>query len=218
MPKRSLPARPKLTASRGRAVQGMGGAELNNYDVTYSKIGDVGRAAQHYVANLSTVPMGSGVGQRIGRKVVVRELEYTIVVWATDGYNALLNYHFALVLDKQASGSSLPSPTLLFVDTGGTEDIDGVRNLAYAERFRVLLDRRGWVSSLAGPTRGNDHGLYRIHGRKKLNMPMLFNVAGAAETNQLLFYEGCGANLSGGSPPSSQFSCYAKFRIRYTDN
>lgn len=219
MPRRALPARTQLRATRGRALQAAGGVELNNWDLLYSKIADVTRTNVHYRANLiSGISQGTGVGNRVGRKIVVKEIEWRFEMWATPAHNSMFWYHFAIVLDMQANGDTIPAANLLFTNAGGASEevVDPIRNLQYADRFRVLLDRRGWISSLAGATVGNDKRMVRFQGRKKVNIPILYASVNP-QSNQLVMYEGFSANQSDGSLCADQVNAYGRFRIRYTD-
>lgn len=228
MPKRRMPPRPTLKATRGRSLQSQGGVELNNYDRFVTHTNDVTRTALHYGYSLTAaITTGSGVGERVGRKVTIKEIEWRGFFWLEAGITRVHEYHFAIVQDKQANGlvAGVGAPgsggglySVIWQDASAGESIHGIRNLSTAERFRVLVDRRGTLSRLAAGAAVASNSLVYIHGRKRVNIPVLYAAGGAVQTNEVFVAEGFGPNLKDATLPASAGQFHMYVRVRYHDS
>lgn len=230
MPKRRMPPRPTLKATRGRAIQSQGGVELNNYDRFVTHTNDVTRTQYHYGYSLTAaITTGSGVGERVGRKITIKEIEYRGFLWLEAGITRVHEWHFAIVQDKQANGfvAGLPGAgaasgagaySVIWQNAAPGESMHGVRNLATAERFRVLVDRRGTLQKLASGVATTSNEIVYVHGRKRVNIPVMYSPEGAVQTNEVFVAEGFGPNLKDGTLPASAGQFHLQVRVRYQDS
>lgn len=227
MPKRRMPPRPTLKATRGRAIQSQGGVELNNYDRFVTHTSDVTRTAFHYGYSLTAaITTGSGIGERVGRKITIKEIEYRGYIWLEAGITRVHEWHFAIVQDKQANGlvAAVTAPgsgggqySVIWQNGVSAESMHGVRNLSTAERFRVLVDRRGVLSRLATGVVTSSNSIAYVHGRKRVNIPVLYAAGGAVQSNEVFVAEGFGPNLKDGTDPASAGQFHMMLRVRYQD-
>lgn len=220
MPRARLPARPSLRAVRGRAIQAQGGPEWNNVDITWTKQGDVLRVAGFYPTDLHQMGQGSGIGQHVGRKILVKEISWRGYAWLTvPGVNCVTEYCHAIVLDKQsngAAGDGTPHGTRVF--QSADTSVKGPRVLDYSDRFRVLHYRRYRLSHASGLAVGACPIVF-VSGRVRVNQVATFLVGGSSQiaTNNCFSLKGFDDNYNTGASCADNANDLILYRTRYTD-
>lgn len=167
---------------------------------------------------LLQIPQGTGMSQRIGKRVTLKSIDMKIYVEnATTAGAVASQFAWALVLDKQCNGS-LPNNSAVFAGPGTTS---GSHKLALCRpemenslRFRIL--KRGVVSF---PNPGNGASgdqkfpkLIQFH--KKLNLTLDYNGTtgdlSELRSNNLILWVGV-------TQTTHAVTMYASYRLRYED-
>lgn len=219
MPRARLPPRPSLRAVRGRAIQAQGGPEWNNLDVMWGK-SDVTRIAGFYPTDLSQMGQGTGIGQHVGRKILMKELSWRGYAWiAPPGTSTATEYCHAIILDKQSNGGAGDGTTYgTKVFQSAESTVVGLRVLDYSDRFRVLHYRRYRIAHAAGYAVAATPVAF-ITGRIRLNVVATFLAGGSSQiaTNNLFSLKGFDINYRTGTSCADAVSDRIWYRLRYTD-
>lgn len=156
------------------------------------KIG-YGDGASAFIAALNLIPTGSGVSQRVGRKILMKSILLRVYIkngdWgdASEAVSDMAGYRMVLVYDRQCNGVP-PTFDDIFEFTMGTSVfITNPLNLANRDRFLVLWDKQfvldGVVNS-AGTQNINTQKFFKKY--KRLNLETIFqNDASTAGINDI---------------------------------
>ncbi len=139
-------------------------------------------SATETAGNMLMIAQGNGQSQRVGRKIMLTNISVRWVatrVAITDQEAAMAPTIVRMVwyIDRQANGA-VATPSDIFTDTG--EDFLQFRNLANAQRFKILKDIEVTLNPSAGAGDGtveNDWAGETKVGQfhKILNLPILYN-------------------------------------------
>ncbi len=152
----------------------VGELKFHDLDIDDAVIATGGNIAEDSVL---TIAQGTTESQRIGRKVVVRQISWrmrlSLPATSTPGDTGD-ELRVILYLDKQANGA-----TAAVTDILETSDFQSFNNLANTSRFRTLMDHTFSVVSRSGSFDGtNDQfGEDTQHHTffKKLNIPIEYD-------------------------------------------
>lgn len=115
-------------------------------------------------ASLLTIPEGNGEEERIGRKIVIKKIQWRYSLElpeSTLGGSTSDLVRVMLVLDQQCNGAAPTVDDMLKEGTGIT--YQNFNDLANSRRFKVLLDKTHSISAPAGSGQGTtgtlDYGM-----------------------------------------------------------
>lgn len=185
MPART--GRTRTTGYYGRYKGAVGEMKFQDFDVDQNPIAAAGSILGTSISagSLSTIPQGQTESTRIGRKSVIRQINwrYTVVLPGTAGVNAMVNdsdsVRIILYLDKQCNGVTAVAGG----DTGilQTAVFHSFNNLVNKGRFLILMDRVHDLNHITGGSDGatGDTGEVSTSGTffKKCNIPIEYDSA-----------------------------------------
>jgi len=127
---------------RGRISNGSIGPEIKNLDATVA-LTTVNTASSYVYDLLALLAEGTGAGNRVGQKVMVRSVDVKWNLTGTPGSAVTTStvpvfMDVFLVLDKQPNGSTAAATTIF---TAASTNLTG-SNIIYLERFQVLRRAR----------------------------------------------------------------------------
>jgi len=153
---------------------------------------------------LNGIAAGTGVNERVGRRVVMKSLHLKGMVYSA---NATGNFvtRMVIIYDKDNNGGSNPTATTVFT----VDDFRGQINLDNADRFQIIADNWFEYSSTYDPPKHYD--LYI-----PMDLPITYNSTTNAITSiqcgsLLMYCVTTGSNLTGDA--TFTFSG----RVRFTD-
>lgn len=213
--------------------------ELKTMDVpliqlTFQNVDTVmNTAANPGCALLNATKEGTGVSQRVGRKINMKSVQINgTIEWIDEIQLGLQNCRLIMVLDKQSNGS-LPSIQNLLADTDfnltQTTSWLSKLNIANSDRFTILMDQSwyfpqrgdGQANPLSGAqwsniNRAQDH---RVNSYIKLKgAEVRYNgTDNAPSINQIVSGSIFLVALSDVELGESSFRAHLKSRIRYWD-
>jgi len=137
--------RPTLGRTGGYSFKNQGGTELNFVDVDISRTPNptpvlFQEAGQ--VVLLNGMMMGTDASTRIGRRIVIRSIEWKMTMTGSDVNHSSTLYRFAIVYDSQTNG--LP-PSVADIYSSAIAGVScppaqTPRNISNKARFQVLYD------------------------------------------------------------------------------
>lgn len=165
-------------------------------------------ATPAYILLNGLVP-GTTATTRIGTNINIRSFEARLHSYAEEGTGVTTLVRFIFVVDRQPNALPLTSSVVL-TDSGG---YNGVRNLSYRKRFKILVDKVVMVSK-SGET--GDENFRHIYYKFKRPLRTEYNVGtagtiGDITTNSL--YLVILATKTSTENPTVKYN----IRVRYTD-
>lgn len=221
---RIIPGRTRRTGYWGRgftgrrAAAGDAGPELKFHDVDVDQAAaDISAGVILNTSSINLIAQGTQENQRIGRKCVVRSINWRGKLQLIANAGSVLaspeSVRLMVVLDKQCNGAA---PTV----TGVLESADhqSFNNLANKSRFRTLSDKTYDMNAIAGAGNGtaDDTAAYDCSFSffKAVNLPLEFDSTAGAITeirsNNLFI-------LMIGSTAFSSVELESKMRLRFSD-
>lgn len=168
------------------------------------------------VTTLNLTNEGTGVSQRIGRKICVKSVQVRGLLYPTDGTVSANNVRICLIWDKQVNGVAATIPELFSAATSNS-----YMNLDNRERFVVLMDKQfacGGFATAATQAFAQSPTVHTINKYKKL------------PAGSFTIYDGTGAGVAdvntgalymvtiGDVVDSDAHIFRAAMRVRYTDS
>jgi len=194
-------------------LRGPAGIEKKWFDYTINQgtIPDNGTI----VPSVNGVIQGSGVNERIGNKITIRNLNcrFWVSIDNASGFVASSVIRYIIYVDKQCNGAAATPADLL---TGAL--VGSYRNMDTVDRFQVLADKflilgpKAYGSTTAGTTFGTDSMTMRKFSWKGA---LQINFGGAGGTINLIRSNNIGI-LFIGSPSGANVQ--GGIRIKYTDD
>ncbi len=176
-----IPGITRRSGFYGRYTPGQGELKFHDIAVTDAVVAVNGTIQNTGSVNL--IAQGTGESQRIGRKCVIKsinwrfELDIPAVANATGSDTVRVMFY----LDKQANGVTASATDIL-----ATDNFQSFNNLANSGRFRILLDRTYVLNHSGGAGDGttNDALPYHVSDTffKKCNIPLEFSSTAGAIT------------------------------------
>ncbi len=126
---------------------GYGGKELKFFDDTVDDV-LVSTGGTIISPSSNTIQQGTGEKERIGRKCIIRQIDWKIRIGLVTTTNPTFSHDLVrliLYVDKQCNGAAA---TVL--DILETASVLSFRNLANTNRFQVLFDRSYSINATAG--------------------------------------------------------------------
>ncbi len=168
---------------------------------------------------LLTIPEGVGESQRVGRKIIIRQLQLyanATLLAVTDATNVSVDCRFILYLDSQTNGSAAAVADILESAT-----VRSFRNLSNSGRFRILMDKRFGLSAQAGGAHALDstHSftVTRVFGlNKRLELPIEYDSSAATGALATMRSNNIGMLVLAEINSRVQFN--TSFRFRYSDS
>lgn len=170
---------------------------------------------------LCKIAQGAGDQQRIGRRVLCKQVEVTgrIFMNGADLVGGAALFHLYLVLDTQANGA-LPAVGDVLTGSALAEALPFLDNV---QRFKIIKEWHIPLASQAIESGGSGAGLYNfsdvvkyIHWKKNVNIPLDYSgadgVIAQVRSNNLLLI--CGS--TGITADSCDFG--GTWRMRYYDS
>ncbi len=158
-----------------------GELKFHDIDVDDALIAAGGTIAED---SILTIPQGVTEIQRLGRKCVVKSINWRFAMVLPTSTDVTDSGDFVRVImyqDKQTNGAAAVALDIL-----ETNDFQSFRNLANVGRFTILMDREYELSSRSGAGNGtaNDYGEDRIIDSffKKCNIPIEYDSTTGAIT------------------------------------
>ncbi len=191
----------------------VGEKKFHDIDVDDATVAAAGAILNSGSINL--IPQGTTEITRIGRKAVLRSINWRYEVFQTAGTSlstASDVCRIILYLDKQCNGV-----TAAITDIIETADFQSFRNLANSGRFKILMDKNVIMNlpSAAGNGTANDTAHYSRIGSfyKKCNIPLEFSSTTGAITE-------IRSNNLGVLLITLAGNCgfHSKVRLRFTDS
>ncbi len=166
-------------------------------------------------ASVHLLPDGTLDGERIGRKSVIRQLQWRYQITLPSSTDKTLTSDTVVLivfLDKQCNGLSINATTLLEED-----NFQSFNRIENKDRMKILMRRTYDLQANSGGGNGtaNDFGEMTIHGEffKKVNVPIQFSGATGAITE--IKSNNIGVLVISSTGISALTSV---FRVRFTDN
>lgn len=211
---RALVSRDEMVrAARGlnRASRGLQLArgEWKSVDVTGTAVLDSTGA----VVLLNGIARGDDIGERTGREVVMRSIQFNGVCAATDVTGAEATCRVVIVYDRQANAAAPTAAQVLVAN-----NTYAPRNLENRRRFKILYDETFGVgdriTGVANP--GADFAHY-IRWYRKLNHPVTFNSGDAGTIADITSGSVYMLTVSTQGAGATAGSIYYYCRIRFED-
>lgn len=131
------------------------------------------------INSISSVPQGDGASSRDGNKIRVKSI-YGKFAYST--INANTNMRMLIIQDNSPDGTP-PTFGEVLDDPSPPNAITSALNIANTARFKVILDKRFYVTQTAG-----QRPIYNMQFYRKCNIPIAFQGSGAdSESNSELF-------------------------------
>lgn len=182
--------------------------EWKNVDVTGADVALPQTQTWSAPVLLNLATAGTGPQNRIGRRILMRSVNYRFHLGEADGASATggigaTNIRVLVVYDKQTNGGNPAITDVLTADS-----FQSPNNLANTDRFLIVSDQIFQTGDTTQATIGK-------HGRK-LSLDTMFNNGGAGTVADVnsggLFVFFSTANMAAGPPVINYY-----FRVRYTD-
>jgi len=203
----SMMRTPSTARSGGYSFRSQGGKELNfvdtNVNSTFSTTGQV--------VLLNGMAQGTSASTRIGRKILMKSLEWKFRLLVEAGATTNL-IRYAIVVDHQSNGAA-PAITDIYDSVNPT----ALRNISNKARFTVLYD--SGLITMIGNTTTVAVGLEQLgsEGYKRINIPVQYNVGTAGTVGDIqtngLFLITMGSTGAG----SADANATGTLRVRYLD-
>ena len=156
---------------------------------------------------LNGIARGDEIGERNGREVVMRSIEFHARVSPTITTGKAQQGRLLLVYDRQTNAAPLTGAQVLDVF-----NTISPRNLENRRRFKILMDRR-----LVLENSGQAGEYKQVNFYRRLRHPVTFNSGDAATvadiTTGSVYLVTIGSNVAGATAGAAAFDC----RIRYQD-
>ena len=147
----------------------------------------IGDAGANFAQSLNLVVQGVNSGQRIGRKIMIKDLELRgqVTYQPTLGSDTFNRVRILIVHDKQCNGGPAAQWAEVFnANITGVKNIDSFRNQANISRFRVLKDTTFKLENqISGAVFFPAVGQSFNWKFKNINIPIDFSGTTAALTN-----------------------------------
>lgn len=202
-------------------IEGMYGRmnEIKFFDTGITFQPNATDASMVYSANnLLGIAQGTTQSTRIGRKIVITEIDFKAVLdgVAVNPYNYFM---FSIVLDMQANGAN---PAFLDIyDAGGAGILptnlgssNVMRNMANTQRFKVLKQWRGVMNASASNGAVGLERVKSIKWFKKCRIPVEYS----STTGALTEIKSNNLVLVGCAWPQNECIITGRMRIKYSDN
>lgn len=201
--------------------------EVKWYDTTANGAVPFGLAT--FVSSLPTVPQGTQPFQRIGRTILIKEVDLKINLNALFNFAVALtatpsvSYRVDLILDRQCNGTQAVGTDIYDTLSPGVQPTNRFFNLYNQHRFTLL---KRWEGDLNPPSFGSDIAANPIVMRardlvlkKRCNIKVDFSGPTGATTEltsaDLIVAISCDANV----PAAAQLQVLSyDSRIRYVDS
>lgn len=162
------------------------------------------------------IPQGTTQSTRIGRKIVVTEIDMKAYITGGNGSPYHI-FFFAVVLDMQANGA-MPTWTDIYtpLPTANEYTHNPFREMANTQRFKVLKQWRGTTNTGTLETGGAAYGIVKksVKWFKKCRIPIEYSsttgVISELKSNNIV--------LVGSCYPNTGVYFNGKCRIKYSDN
>jgi len=143
---------------------------------TSTSVGDV------LISSVNNIVNGSGASQRVGRKIVVRAIQWKGFVFSPVGLSHS-NCRLILALDKQANGAVAQREDFLNTSVGTSDPTTAFHNLMHVNRFRGIFDRTVVLNSMTEDANQQRPVQRQFSFYKKCYIPVEFDGdAGTLET------------------------------------
>jgi len=231
--------KPTLGRTGGYSFKNQGGTELNFVDTDISRAAPAPVLFQEagQVVLINGMKMGTDASTRIGRRIVVRSIEWKLTMTASDTQHNTTHYRFAIVYDSQTNGAT-PSVADIWssaIVAASCPPAVTPRNISNKARFQVLYD--SGLQKLVGnnaivvtggvaPYDLNWHGnltdatLQNHQGYLKVKKPVQYNSGDAGTIGDIqtgaIYFVAMGQHTGSGGPPVNNLPTNVGYvRIRY---
>jgi len=231
--------RPTMARTGGYSFKNQGGTELNFVDTDISRAAPAPVLFQEagQVVLINGMKMGTDASTRIGRRIVVRSIEWKMTMTASDTQHNTTHYRFAIVYDTQTNGAT-PSVADIWssaIVAASCPPAVTPRNISNKARFQVLYD--SGLQKLVGnnaivvtggvaPYDLNWHGnltdatLQNHQGYLKVKKPVQYNSGDAGTIGDIqtgaIYFVAMGQHTGSGGPPVNNLPTNVGYvRIRY---
>lgn len=165
---------------------------------------------------LNTIATGTGESARIGRKIVIRNINWrwNLHQQSAASASAMANcYRIIFYLDRQANGA-----TAAVTDILETDNYQSFLNLANSSRFRILYDKKVVFNpNIAGNGTANDSGEMFHQGSFNKKCAIRIEYSGTDGTLGVVRSNNLGLLILGKENTTSGI-LDSKLRLRFTDS
>jgi len=146
--------------------------ELKFADKVVEMVSSQVRTGNVEIATVNNIADGTGASARIGRKVVIRSIQWKGLVMLSNG-NAAASLRVIMGIDKQANGGTAQREDVLATTVG--DPTHWFRNLMHVNRFQSVMDKRLVINAMTSDASTPDPVTRNFEFHKKCYLPIEYD-------------------------------------------